>query len=323
MEKFNLDKEAKSVIDDMIIAETNGRTPMHLLSPSDARKSYLAMRSALSPPTPKVGIIKNFNIPAKKHHIPCRYYRGLKNLNSMHLPVMIFFHGGGWVIGDLDTHDTICRQLSNQGNFDVISIDYRLSPEHPFPAAIDDAFTAVNWIAKNGSNTFKILNNKIAVCGDSAGGNLATVTCLNSINYGPFLSCQILIYPSVDIGNKYNSHTKYEGLILSRKLMDYFENHYIQDKRLIPNNELWKLAPINSKNLSKFPPTFISVAECDPLSDEGIVYSNKLKNAGVEVKTEIFSGQIHGFLTMGARISAANKLINMISNYADKQFNKK
>ncbi len=320
MEKYILDKEAKSVINDMLDAEDNGRKPMYLLSPNDARASYLAMRSALSPPAPKVGIIKNFKIPNPRRDIPCRYYRGLKNLNSTLLPVMVFFHGGGWVIGDLDTHDTICRQLSNQGNFDVISVDYRLGPEHPFPAAVEDAFLSIKWIATNGDKKLNIIKNKIAVCGDSAGGNLATVACLNSIENGPFICFQSLIYPSIDFGNKYNSHEKYDGLILSKELMDYFENHYLSNKKVISNEEQWKLAPIKSEKLAMLPPTFIAIAECDPLSDEGIEYSNRLKAEGVIVKTKIFPGQIHGFLTMGARISAANRLIKIISDYANKYF---
>lgn len=322
MKKYSLDKEAKSVIDDMRAAESKGKLPMYLLSPSEARASYLAMRSALSPSPPKVGLIKNFKIPNPARDIPCRYYRGLKNLNSKQLPVMVFFHGGGWVIGDLDTHDTICRQLSNQGNFDVISVGYRLGPEYPFPAAVDDAILSINWIAKNSHKDLNILKDKIAVCGDSAGGNLATVVCINSLDNGPSICFQSLVYPSTDFGKKYNSHKKYDGLILSKELMDFFENHYLSNIKEISNNVQWKLAPIRSKKLSMLPPTFIAIAECDPLSDEGIEYSNRLKIEGVEVKTTIFPGQIHGFLTMGARISAANKLIKLISDFADKYFYK-
>ena len=130
------------------------------------------------------------------------------------MPLTIFFHGGGWVIGDLDTHDVVCRQLANEGKFDVLSIDYRMGPEHRFPTAINDAINSINWIVKNSLN-FPINKEKIAVCGDSAGGNIAAVCCINSkINNGPKISFQALIYPSTHLGSHYKSKEKYDGYIL-------------------------------------------------------------------------------------------------------------
>jgi len=312
-----LHPEALSIIKDIRIAENSGeRIPMYNMNHMEARASYLAMRSALSPPAPKILKSINIKIPVENQKISARYYRGINKDEKELLPLTIFFHGGGWVIGDLDTHDVVCRQLANEGQFDVLAIDYRMGPEHRFPTAIDDAINSINWVNKNPLD-LPIMNNKIAVCGDSAGGNIAAVCCINSkINAEPKIKFQALIYPSTHLGSNYKSKEKYDGYILSKLLMKWFEEKYINKNQL---ND-WRAAPILFEDLSNLPNTLIVVAGCDPLRDEGIAYGEELKKAGNKVEIKIFEGQIHGFLTMGARISDTNKLIKLVSEKITNSF---
>ena len=312
-----LHPEAFSIIKDIRIAENSGeRIPMYNMNHLEARASYLAMRSALSPPAPKILKSINIKIPVENQKIRARYYRGINKDEKELLPLTIFFHGGGWVIGDLDTHDVVCRQLANEGQFDVLAIDYRMGPEHRFPTAIDDAINSINWVNKNPLD-LPIMNNKIAVCGDSAGGNIAAVCCINSkINAEPRIKFQALIYPSTHLGSNYKSKEKYDGYILSKLLMKWFEEKYINKNQL---ND-WRAAPILFEDLSNLPNTLIVVAGCDPLRDEGIAYGEELKKAGNKVEIKIFEGQIHGFLTMGARISDTNKLIKLVSEKITNSF---
>ena len=312
-----LHPEALSIIKDIRIAENSGeRIPMYNMNHMEARASYLAMRSALSPPAPKILKSINIKIQVENQKINARYYRGINKDEKELLPLTIFFHGGGWVIGDLDTHDVVCRQLANEGQFDVLAIDYRMGPEHRFPTAIDDAINSINWVNKNPLD-LPIMNNKIAVCGDSAGGNIAAVCCINSkINAEPKIKFQALIYPSTHLGSNYKSKEKYDGYILSKLLMKWFEEKYINKNQL---ND-WRAAPILFEDLSNLPNTLIVVAGCDPLRDEGIAYGEELKKAGNKVEIKIFEGQIHGFLTMGARISDTNKLIKLVSEKITNSF---
>ena len=312
-----LHPEALSIIEDVRLAEKSGeKIPMYKMSHIEARNAYLAMRSALSPPAPEVLKIQDIKIPVENQEINARYYRGINKDEKELLPLTIFFHGGGWVIGDLDTHDVVCRQLANEGKFDVLSIDYRMGPEHRFPTTINDAINSINWIVKNSLN-FPINKEKIAVCGDSAGGNIAAVCCINSkINNGPKISFQALIYPSTHLGSHYKSKEKYDGYILSKLLMNWFEEKYINKNEL----DDWRAAPILYKDLGDLPNTLIAVAGCDPLKDEGIAYVEALIKAGNNVEIKIFEGQIHGFLTMGARISDTNKLIKLVSKSINKSF---
>ena len=312
-----LHPEAFSIIKDIRIAENAGeRIPMYNMNHMEARASYLAMRSALSPPAPKILKSINIKIPVENQKINARYYRGINKDEKELLPLTIFFHGGGWVIGDLDTHDVVCRQLANEGQFDVLAIDYRMGPEHRFPTAINDAIDSINWVNKNPLD-LPIMNNKIAVCGDSAGGNIAAVCCINSkINAEPKIKFQALIYPSTHLGSNYKSKEKYDGYILSKLLMKWFEEKYINKNQL---ND-WRAAPILFEDLSNLPNTLIVVAGCDPLRDEGIAYGEALKKAGNNVEIKIFKGQIHGFLTMGARISDTNKLIKLVSEKITNSF---
>ena len=317
MSDKELHPEALEIIEDIRSAEKSGdRIPLYEMNHIEARNAYLAMRGPLSPPAPEVHKCINIKIPVEGDTIKARYYRGLNNNHNNILPITIFFHGGGWVIGDLETHDVVCRQLANEGNFDVIAIDYRMGPEYRFPTAINDSISAINWV-KNNTLDLPINVNKIAVCGDSAGGNIATVCCLNSkINSDVPISFQALIYPSTHMGAHYSSKEEYDGFILSKPLMKWFEDKYIDKNQL---ND-WRAAPILYNDLTKLPPALIIVAGCDPLKDEGIAYGKKLIKAGNNVETKVFEGQIHGFLTMGARINDTAELISLVGNRIDSAF---
>lgn len=317
MSDKELHPEALEIIEDIRSAEKSGdRIPLHEMNHIEARNAYLAMRESLSPPAPEVHKCINIKIPVEGDTIKARYYRGLNNNHNNILPITIFFHGGGWVIGDLETHDVVCRQLANEGNFDVIAIDYRMGPEYRFPTAINDSISAINWV-KNNTLDLPINVNKIAVCGDSAGGNIATVCCLNSkINSDVPISFQALIYPSTHMGAHYSSKEEYDGFILSKPLMKWFEDKYIDKDQL---ND-WRAAPILYHDLTKLPPSLIILAGCDPLKDEGIAYGKKLLKAGNNVETKVFDGQIHGFLTMGARINDTAALISLVGNRIDSAF---
>ena len=317
MSDKELHPEALAIIKDIRSDEKSGdRIPLYNMDHIEARNAYLAMRESLSPPAPEVHKCINIKIPVEGDTIKARYYRGLNNNHNNILPITIFFHGGGWVIGDLETHDVVCRQLANEGNFDVIAIDYRMGPEYRFPTAINDSISAINWV-KNNTLDLPINVNKIAVCGDSAGGNIATVCCLNSkINSDVPISFQALIYPSTHMGAHYSSKEEYDGFILSKPLMKWFEDKYIDKAQL---ND-WRAAPILYNDLTKLPPSLIILAGCDPLKDEGIAYGKKLLKAGNNVETKVFDGQIHGFLTMGARIDDTAELISLVSNRIDSAF---
>ena len=317
MSDKELHPEALEIIEDIRSAEKSGdRIPLYEMNHIEARNAYLAMRGPLSPPAPEVHKCINIKIPVEGDTIKARYYRGLNNNHNNILPITIFFHGGGWVIGDLETHDVVCRQLANEGNFDVIAIDYRMGPEYRFPTAINDSISAINWV-KNNTLDLPINVNKIAVCGDSAGGNIATVCCLNSkINSDVPISFQALIYPSTHMGAHYSSKEEYDGFILSKPLMKWFEDKYIDKDQL---ND-WRAAPILYNDLTKLPPSLIILAGCDPLKDEGIAYGKKLLKAGNNVETKVFDGQIHGFLTMGARINDTAALISLVGNRIDSAF---
>ncbi len=310
MKNLNLNSESREVIMQILEEEKKGNIKkMHTLSTIQAREAFKNMRSLLSPKPPKVFKSKDFSIS----NIKARYYRGINNSSKSILPVMFFFHGGGWVIGDLDTHDVICRQIVNISNFDIISVDYRLGPENRFPKAVEDVITSLNWLFSN-NNNLPVDNSRIGVCGDSAGGNLAAVLCIhNRDNLKKNIKYQALVYPSTDYGNIYPSREKYDGIILSNQLIKWFEERYLPENydRDIFND--WRLAPLKAKSLKNLPPALVAVAECDPLADEAKKYAEKLKLEGNNVEIVIFKGQIHGFLTMGKKISDAERLIKLIS----------
>ncbi|WP_431030401.1 alpha/beta hydrolase [Lysinibacillus sp. LZ02] len=236
-------------------------------------------------------------------------------------PIVVYFHGGGFVYGDLDTHDAICRALTNASDHIVVAVDYRLAPEHPFPAAPNDCYTAAKWVYEHAAE----LNgdaNRLSLVGDSAGGNLSTVVSLMAKEKGELeIAKQILMYPTVDLGatHKYPSYEENgEGYFLTKETIDVFRGAYIHDERLTYHPYV---APMNVADHSGLPPTMIITAGFDPLRDEGEVYGEKLKQAGVEVDIRHEAGLIHGFFNLFS-IMKSNEDIDYIYKYMGEFLNK-
>jgi len=232
-------------------------------------------------------------IKGRDAEIPIRIYQPT---NEKGLPVIMYFHGGGFVIGDLDTHDKACRRIAKDNEAIVISVDYRLAPEHKFPAGLHDCYDTTIWATQNAKEHGGDIS-RLIVMGDSAGGNLATAVCLMSRKLnGPRISYQVLIYPATDARLLTDSVTTYgEKYLLTKKIMQWFLNHYQSKPEDVLNPYM---SMVLEEDLSNMPPAFIFTAEYDPLKDEGKIYADKLKAAGNEVIFKDYKGLIHGFLTM-------------------------
>jgi acetyl esterase len=216
----------------------------------------------------------------------------------------VFFHGGGWVIGDLDSHDVVCRKLADEGRLIVISVDYRLAPEHKFPAAVDDAIAATKWIADH-ADKLGIDTARLSVGGDSAGGNLAAVVAIAARDgNGPAIAGQVLIYPAIDFAMTHPSHSEPDtSILLTHTVIKWFRDHYLNGAADVHD---WRASPARATTLIGLPPAYVLTAGADPLRDEGDEYAHRLKEAGVAVTWRHFSGQFHGFFTMGKLLQQAN-----------------
>ena len=236
-----------------------------------------------------------------------RLYRPSEGL----LPALIYFHGGGWVVGDLDTHDVVCRQIAQQSGVVVIAVDYRLAPEHPFPAAVDDSWSALTWVAAH-ADELGIDATRLAVGGDSAGGGLAAVMTLMARDAGaPRLMSQLLVYPVTDLRAQSASYSTFaEGYMLTRSAMQWYINQYAPHADAMHD---WRASPLLAPSLHGLPPALIVAAACDPLRDEGAAYARRLEDAGVAVDYHCVDGMIHGFLTMGGKIDAASHAVTLMA----------
>ncbi len=216
----------------------------------------------------------------------------------------MFFHGGGWVIGNLDSHDVACRKLADEGQLIVISIDYRLAPEHKFPAAVNDVIAATTWIAGN-ARQLGIDASRLMIGGDSAGGNLAAVVAIAARDgNGPAIAGQVLIYPAVDFARKHPSHSEPEtSVLLTHTAITWFSAQYLNSAA---DGSDWRASPARAATLAGLPPAYVLTAGADPLRDEGVEYAERLKQAGVAVTYRHFPGQFHGFFTMGRLLPQAN-----------------
>ena len=302
---------------EMIVA--SNRPALETLTPVQARAAYAASRPVLQPDPEDVAEVVALAAPGPAGPIPLRLYRGRGVGKEQLQPALIFFHGGGWVIGDLDSHDQACRALANRARCIVVAVDYRLAPEHKFPAAADDAIAATRWIADNGAS-LGIDAKRLAVGGDSAGGNLSAVVALDARDRGgPPLVLQILIYPSTDMSMDWPSHDRHaEQLPLRRTTMHWFVAQYLRNDS---DKGDWRASPLRAGNLAKLPPALVVTAAFDPLCDEGEAYAKALEAAKVQVTLERFAGQIHGFLTMGRIASDSGRLIKTAATALQRAFN--
>ena len=274
------------------------------ISPADARRQYRETRAALRPPEPVVPVVRDLRAGS----IPLRLYRPADGV----LPAFIFFHGGGWVVGDLDTHDVICRQIATEANAVVIAVDYRLAPEHRFPAAVEDAWSATTWIAAHAVE-LGIDAMRLAAGGDSAGGGLAAVVALLARDSRKLrLALQVLIYPVMDLRAESVSYSTYaEGYLLTSAAMKWYIAQYAPTSDAVID---WRASPLLAPWVHSVAPALIIAAELDPLVDEGAAYARRLKGARVPVDYQVMPGMIHGFLTMGGKVAAANRAVSIIAD---------
>ncbi|MDU6725626.1 MAG: alpha/beta hydrolase [Bradyrhizobium sp.] len=282
-----------------------GRPAYETLTHQEARDYYLAARVVSNPEPPELADVKELSIPAPHGAIPARLYRPKTIRHNGGLaPALVFFHGGGWVIGNLDSHDVVCRALAHEGELIVVSIDYRLAPEHKFPAAVDDAVAATRWVADQAAS-LGIDDTRLSVGGDSAGGNLAAVVALSARDgQGPKLSGQVLIYPATDFSMNHPSHSEPEtSVLLTHSVIRWFRDHYLNSAADIHD---WRASPAKAETLAGLPPAYVLTAGADPLRDEGDDYARRLREAGVPVTHRTHPGQFHGFFTMGKLLDQAN-----------------
>ena len=289
------------------LIEELGLPEVHTLDVVAARAAYQARRAATQPAPPVVGEVRDLSADGPLGPIPLRLYRPLGSDPSAVLPVLVYFHGGGWVIGDLETHDTLCRELANTAHCAVIAVDYRLAPEHRFPAAVTDCIAATRWIRDHAAE-LHLDAARLAVGGDSAGGNLAAVVAIDARDRADLpITFQLLIYPATDQRGGTPSYVENgQGYLLTREAMDYFAGHYLPDRTA---NEDWQASPLLHPDLSRLPPALILTAGFDPLRDEGAAYAERLTAAGSLASYLCFTRQVHGFITMGKLIDEANTAV--------------
>ncbi len=304
---MTIDPGAQQVI---ALIQAADRPPYETVGHMEARRLYLEARRVLQPDPAPIGEMRDLTAPGPAGPIAIRLYRARAAKAGEAQPALIYFHGGGWVIGNLDSHDGVCRGLANGADCTVLSVDYRLAPEDKFPAAIDDAVAATEWIAENAAS-LGIDREKLAVGGDSAGGNLSAVVALNARDKGaPKLRFQLLIYPACDMAMTHPSIAeRAEQLPLTRATLKWFIDLYL---RSAADADDWRASPLKANSLANLPPAYVLTAGCDPLCDEGEAYAAALKVAGVPVQVKRFDGQIHGFMTMGKFIpDAAKAMVEM------------
>jgi acetyl esterase len=294
-----LHPQARALLDLMIERQV---PPTHTLPVADARQLYRDRRFYTQPAPPELAEVRTLDAAGTA----CRLYRP-HGVASSNVPALVYFHGGGWVIGDLETHDTLCRQLAQGAGVVVIAVDYRLAPEHRFPAAAQDCIAATRWVAGQ-AGVLGIDATRLAVGGDSAGGNLAAVVALAAREAGDLpLAYQLLIYPATDQRRGAPSHTtNADGYLLTRDSIRWYHDHYLEGDA---HDEDWRASPLLHPDLTGLPPALVLTAGFDPLRDEGAQYAKALGDAGNRVSYVCFERQIHGFVPMGKVLDEANTAV--------------
>lgn len=284
--------------------ERAGRPPMYLLTAQQARMFYEMSASILDLPEPQLARVEDLQIPMRDGHlVKARLFAPTPLAADSRLPTLVYFHGGGFTIGSIQTHSVLCRELARIAHCAVISVDYRLAPEHRFPTATNDAWDALQWVAKS-CPQLGLHDTALAVGGDSAGGTLAAVCAIHARDAGLSLAMQLLIYPGTAARQETPSHRTYDsGFMLDKSTIDWFFDHYIDAK----DREDWRFAPMLANRHDALAPAWIGLAECDPLVDEGVAYADMLRMAGVKVELEIYHGMVHGFVNMGRVIPEARR----------------
>jgi acetyl esterase len=275
------------------------RPALHKVTPVEARALYNSGAEVLDLPRAPLARVLDLAVPTVPGvSCPARLYAP----SDARLPVLLYLHGGGFVIGGLETHDSLCRQLALRSGAAVLALDYRLAPEHRFPAAVDDANAALGWLMHEGAAALGLDGTRVAVGGDSAGGTLAAVAALHARDQGWTLALQLLITPGTTAFADTASHHRFAtGHLLDAEMIGWFFDHYID----AVDRSDWRFAPLLADELEGVAPAVFSLAECDPLIDEGIAYADRLRLAGVTVELEIFRGVTHDFIKLGRAIPQA------------------
>lgn len=293
----------RSVVDRIARA---GHVPMHALSADQARAAYAAGANVLELPIQKLPRVEDFSVMARDGFaIPVRHYAPAPGP----LPVLVYFHGGGFTVGSIATHDGLCRRLAHLGHCAVLSVDYRLAPDSKFPTAHNDAWDVVQWVVRDGAAR-QLEAARMALGGDSAGGTLAAACAIEARNAGVPLALQLLFYPGCAGHQNTPSHRTFAtGFVIEEPHITYFFEQYI---RSVADRDDWRFAPLDGKgpdgyevDLGGVAPAWIGLAECDPLVDEGVAYADRLRMAGVAVDLEIYRGMVHEFIKMGRAIPEA------------------
>jgi acetyl esterase len=286
----------------LALIRASGRPPFEALTPAEARRAYAASRAVLQPEPDEVAEVRALAAEGGGGAISLRRYRGLGTGAGEVLPCVFYMHGGGWIMGDLDSHDWVCRRLANEARCCVIAVDYRLAPEHRFPAAVEDCAAGLAWVAAN-ARSLGIDAAQIALAGDSAGGNLAAVLALMARDgAAPASMFQALLYPAVDLAMTAESYQRItEGMPITAASMRYFIDHYAPDVR---DRTDWRASPGRAPSLAGAPPALVLTCGHDPLCDEARQYAHRLEREGVGVIALHLGDQTHGILTMGKAVGA-------------------
>ena len=298
---MTLDPQLKAYLDAL---EAQGAPPLNSVPVDVARKMYEKGAEQTRGEPPELLAVEELVIPGPETELKAWLYRPSEQQD---LPLLVYFHGGGFTIGSLQSHDAVCRYLSKETECLVLSVDYRLAPEHKYPAAVEDAWAATCW-AVNNAKKLGGDPDRVAVGGDSAGGNLAAIVCLMAREAGdPQLACQLLIYPGIDMSCSLPSHDTFaDGYRLTRDLITWFYQAYFTKDDDVTD---WRASPINAHSLAGLPPAFILSAGFDPLQDENKSYAYKLEAAGVAVVHSHYPDMIHGFVTMPGILSQAREAL--------------
>ena len=274
--------------------------PMYTLAPDQAKAAYEAGAGVLEVTAAKLARVHDFTVPARDGaHLPARLYAPAESA----LPALMYFHGGGFTIGSIASHDILCRELARLSGCAVVSLGYRLAPEHRFPLAVNDAWDGLAWLAAHRED-LGLRPDRIGVGGDSAGGTLAAVCAVLARDAGLPLALQLLSYPGTAAAQDSMSQRQYaHGLVLEEPHIRWFFDQYIAREQ----REDWRFAPLNAADVDGVAPAWFGLAECDPLIDEGLAYADKLRAAGVAVDLEIYRGVTHEFIKMGRVIPEARQ----------------
>lgn len=310
-----LDPQSRALLEQAAAANVPGPGQS---SVAEARELYKRSRLPLQPPKPAMGAVRDLTIAGSQGPLILREFRPAGQSERRDLPALVYFHGGGWVIGDIDTHDTLCRQLSEGSGAAVYSVNYAKAPEHKFPAAVDDALLATRHVIESHAS-LGIDPARVGTGGDSAGGNLATVVArsLRGTLEHP-LALQLLVYPVTDLSLSTPSyHTYANGYGLTAAAMRYFRDMYLRDEADIADS---RASPLRADDLSGMPPALVLTAGCDPLRDEGAAYADALSTAGNRAQYICFERQMHGFILMGGAVDEANTAVRLCADFLRTSF---